>query len=89
MKKRSATRQEVLEYYSGRRVQFETYIREVYDSRTEHGVRHIRKATSLVRNVGGVPTVRRLREDFELFAEVFTLDTGRTFVACPTIVAHS
>jgi hypothetical protein len=85
MKRRPATREEIIKAYEGRRVRFETYIREVCDCRTEHGVRHIRHATAKVRVVNGVPMVRRLGEDLELFAEFFTLD-GRTFVACPTVV---
>ena len=86
MDRRPATYQEILNYYGGRRTQFETYAREVSDHRTEHGVRHIRRATAMVHDVNGVPVVRRHGHEFELFATFFTPDIGRPFIACPTII---
>lgn len=88
MKTRPATRQEILAYCEGRRQTFETYIREVSDRRTENGVRHIRRATSIVKNIDGVPTVSRLGEDYELFGKIITFDDGTEsrIPACLTIV---
>lgn len=85
---RPATRQEILAYCEGRRQSFETYCREVADSRTETGVRHIRRARATVRNVNGVPTVRRHGEDFELFGVMIIFEDGREskYPACLTIV---
>lgn len=86
MQSRRATREEILKEYAGRRVSFGTYIREVGDSRAENGVRHISKARALCTEVEGVPMVTRKGEHVELFAEVFTLENGREFVALPTVV---
>ena len=81
-----ATRQEIVSYYGNRKVQFEHWTREIYDPRTETGVRHKTLTTAKCRVIDGVPTVRYLGDDYELKARRYTMETGRTFIATPTIM---
>lgn len=87
LKIRPATREEILDYYRhNTRVSFQTYVREIYSPKSKNGVRHIQRASSKIRNADGVPMVRRHNQDFELFANFYTLPSGKTFVSCPTII---
>ena len=60
MKMRLATNAEILARYpAGRRVSFDAYVRDVYDPRTETGVRRVGRGSSKVREIDGIPHVRR------------------------------
>lgn len=86
MQSRPATAKEILKAYPhNRRVGFETYTQEISDCRTENGVRHIKRASSKLREIDGKPFVMRHGELNELYATYYTTESGMEFVASATI----
>ncbi len=82
MKRRQASPEEVIEYFTRfRRASYRHFVKEILNLRAEHGVSHRDHTSSRVVALDGIPHVTYDGLLAPVTATHFTLESGTTFLA--------